>query len=163
MYKTGKADHAISVSGRSPQKPQLYLLLFSKLGHALPYTQSSVSMAPLHGKLESQVELKSGAHKFFNIWKKDSHKMPAISSNKVGGVDLHEGDRESHGAIKSWSYTIGNCRELNNMSTRLKKKFEFIRELGINTWQLTLLGGNVPNTLVDPGENFIWYQSQGRA
>lgn len=62
----------------------------------------------LQGKLEAQVELKSAADKYFNIWRKESHKLPTISSNKIQGVDLHDGDWESHGAVRSWSYTVGN-------------------------------------------------------
>lgn len=77
----------------------------------------------LHGKVEAQVEPKSAADKFYNIWKKETHKIPTITSNNIQGIDLHEGDWGAHGAVKSWSYSIGNyCYYLiiENQSSNIK-------------------------------------------
>ncbi|KAI4388226.1 hypothetical protein MLD38_000574 [Melastoma candidum] len=61
----------------------------------------------LHGTLEAEVELKSTAENFYKIWRSEAHKMPDITSSNIQAVKVHEGDWDSHGAIKIWNYTVG--------------------------------------------------------
>ncbi|KAK3421523.1 hypothetical protein EUGRSUZ_G02170 [Eucalyptus grandis] len=76
-------------------------------------------MANLHGKLEAEVELKSPADKFFKFWRSETHKMPTVTSKNIQGTNLHEGDWDQHGAIKTWNYTV------DGKSGVLKEKVEF--------------------------------------
>ncbi|KAK3421526.1 hypothetical protein EUGRSUZ_G02173 [Eucalyptus grandis] len=62
-------------------------------------------MANLKGKLETEVELKAPADKFFKIWRSETHKLPTATSKNIQGVKVHEGDWDQHGAIKIWNYT----------------------------------------------------------
>lgn len=56
--------------------------------------------------IQSEVEIKSPADGFFRRLTKELHQVPN-ASEKVHGVEVHEGDFETHGSIKLWSYTIG--------------------------------------------------------
>lgn len=64
-------------------------------------------MAQLAGKLETEVEIKSSAVIFYNIFKSQMHMLPNISSDNVQHVELHEGDWETLGSVKNWNYTLG--------------------------------------------------------
>ncbi|XP_021823272.1 MLP-like protein 28 [Prunus avium] len=65
-------------------------------------------MAPLKGKVETEIEIKAPAEKFYNIFKSRAHHVPNISSGSIQGVQVHEGDWETHGSIKSWNYSVGD-------------------------------------------------------
>ncbi|KAH7526831.1 hypothetical protein JRO89_XSUnG0047100 [Xanthoceras sorbifolium] len=60
----------------------------------------------LSGRLEADIEIKAPAEKYYNIFKAQCHHVPNIASTNVQGVDLHEGDWETHGSVKLWKYTI---------------------------------------------------------
>lgn len=59
----------------------------------------------LSGKIEMKVEIKSNADQFYNIFRKQVHQVPNISASNVHHVELHEGDFQTHGSIKTWKYT----------------------------------------------------------
>ena len=59
----------------------------------------------LVGKQEADVEIKAPADKFFNILRGEIHHIPNISSDKVHGVEVHEGDWETSGSVKLWKFT----------------------------------------------------------
>ena len=61
----------------------------------------------LVGKQEADVEIKAPADKFFNILRSKIHHIPNISSDKVHGVEVHEGDWETLGSVKFWKFTVG--------------------------------------------------------
>ncbi|PRQ40952.1 putative START-like domain-containing protein [Rosa chinensis] len=63
-------------------------------------------MASLDGKLETEVEISSGADKFYKIFTSQMHLLPNVSSDKIQGVELHEGDWETVGSVKHWDYTL---------------------------------------------------------
>ncbi|KAI5353283.1 hypothetical protein L3X38_006176 [Prunus dulcis] len=62
----------------------------------------------LHGFIGTQIELKSPADKFYKIFKGQGHLIPNVSSGHIKGVQLHEGDWETHGSVKIWNYHLGD-------------------------------------------------------
>ncbi|KAM7275454.1 hypothetical protein ACFE04_017320 [Oxalis oulophora] len=56
-------------------------------------------------KIEAEEEFDAPAEKFYEIWRKRPHHMPDIAPDHIQGVEVHEGDYETHGSIKSWNYT----------------------------------------------------------
>ncbi|KAK0573883.1 hypothetical protein LWI29_015018 [Acer saccharum] len=65
----------------------------------------------LSGKLEADIEIKAPAEKYFNIFKAQCEHLPNISSSNIQGVDLHEGDWDTHGSVKLWKYTVEGREE----------------------------------------------------
>ncbi|KAK2635472.1 hypothetical protein Ddye_030264 [Dipteronia dyeriana] len=65
----------------------------------------------LSGKLEADIEIKASAEKYFNIFKSQCQHLPNISSSNLQGVDLHEGDWDTHGSVKLWKYTVEGREE----------------------------------------------------
>ena len=65
-------------------------------------------MANLKGKIESEVEIKSSSEKYYNFFKTPHH-VPNVAGDHIQGVDMHEGDWDSHGhgSVKIWQYTAG--------------------------------------------------------
>ena len=79
----------------------------------------------LHGKIGTEIEIKAPADKLYNTFK-SAHLIPNISSAHIKGVDVHEGDWETHGSIKIWKYELG------------KYKFNFYSCLNIHYIRMTL-------------------------
>ena len=63
----------------------------------------------LHGKIETTLELKSSAEKFYKVWRSQSFHVPKHASKHIQGVDIHAGDWETVGSIRIWQYTIGKA------------------------------------------------------
>ncbi|XP_050275431.1 MLP-like protein 28 [Quercus robur] len=59
----------------------------------------------LKGKVGTEIEIKSPPEKFYNIFKSQAYHVPNAAPNHIQGVDVHEGDWETHGSIKIWKYT----------------------------------------------------------
>ncbi|KAM2329981.1 hypothetical protein ACFX1X_020875 [Malus domestica] len=59
----------------------------------------------LHGKIGTEIEIKAPADKLYNMFK-SAHLIPNISNTHIKGVDVHEGDWETHGSIKIWKYEL---------------------------------------------------------
>ncbi|GAV67493.1 Bet_v_1 domain-containing protein [Cephalotus follicularis] len=57
-------------------------------------------------RVETEVELKSPPEKLYKLVQKEAHLWPAASPNNLQAVELHEGDWETHGSVKLWSYTF---------------------------------------------------------
>ncbi|MED6151284.1 hypothetical protein PIB30_081034 [Stylosanthes scabra] len=74
----------------------------------------------LSGKLESEIEIKTNASVFYNIFRKQLHEIPNISGDKVHRAQVHQGDWETVGSVKHWDYTI------EGKKTSLKEKVEAI-------------------------------------
>ncbi|XP_016652051.1 PREDICTED: MLP-like protein 328 isoform X1 [Prunus mume] len=92
------------------------------LFNILPYTYQiskliSISMA-LHGFIGTQIELKSPADKFYKIFKGQAHLIPNVSSGHIKGVQVHEGDWETHGSVKIWNYHLGD--EVGTLKEKVK-------------------------------------------
>lgn len=58
--------------------------------------------------LETEVEIKSNADKLYKVFSNQHHAFPNASSDHVHDVVVHEGDWETSGSIKLWTYTVGN-------------------------------------------------------
>ncbi|KAF8040162.1 hypothetical protein BT93_B2402 [Corymbia citriodora subsp. variegata] len=72
----------------------------------------------LAGTLETELELKSPADKYFKRISSELHQAPNASSDKVHAVEVHEGDWETPGSVKIWTYTMNGKQEV------LKDKIE---------------------------------------
>ena len=72
-------------------------------------------MANLKGKVETEIELKCSADQYYDIWKTPHH-VPHAAGDHIQGVDMHEGDWDSHGhgSIKIWQYTAGKLSKAHN-------------------------------------------------
>ncbi|GAY58966.1 hypothetical protein CUMW_190920 [Citrus unshiu] len=72
----------------------------------------------LVGKMETEVEIKSPADKFYNTFSSKAHTVPNMSPGNLHGVEVHEGDWESHGSVKSWTFSADGTVE------KMKEKVE---------------------------------------
>ncbi|XP_034700076.1 MLP-like protein 43 [Vitis riparia] len=61
----------------------------------------------LIAKVETETKIKAPADKFFKLFKSQAHHLPNICSDKIHKIEVHEGDWETQGSVKHWSYTIG--------------------------------------------------------
>ncbi|KAJ8751486.1 hypothetical protein K2173_016706 [Erythroxylum novogranatense] len=59
----------------------------------------------LLGKLEADVEIKSPAGKFHDVFSCRPHHVNTMSPDKIHGVDLHEGHWGKEGTVITWNYT----------------------------------------------------------
>ncbi|PON48641.1 Major latex protein domain containing protein [Parasponia andersonii] len=73
----------------------------------------------LKGKVETEFEIKAPPQKFYQMFRKTAHHLPNAAGDHVQGVDVHEGDWESHGSVKVWKYTVDGKQEW------FKEKVEF--------------------------------------
>ncbi|GLT54257.1 hypothetical protein SLA2020_274690 [Shorea laevis] len=73
----------------------------------------------LKGKLETEIEIKADPQKFYDIFKKQAHQIPNATPDHIQGVEVHEGDWETHGSVKQWKYTVEGNAEV------VKEKVEF--------------------------------------
>ncbi|KAJ4840587.1 hypothetical protein Tsubulata_021422, partial [Turnera subulata] len=60
----------------------------------------------LKGTLEGEVEIKTDATIFHDVFSCRPHHISDMSPSKIQGVDLHDGDWGSEGTIICWSYRI---------------------------------------------------------
>ena len=60
-------------------------------------------------KLGTEVEIKSPPEKYYNIFKGQAFHVPNAVPDHIQGVDINEGDWETHGSVKIWKYTMGKA------------------------------------------------------
>ncbi|PKI58112.1 MLP-like protein 328 [Punica granatum] len=65
----------------------------------------------IEGKLEAELELKSTVDKLYKRLKSEIHHAPDASSDKIHAIEVHEGDWETPGSVKLWTYTIDGKKE----------------------------------------------------
>ena len=58
-------------------------------------------------KMDCQVEIKSQADKFYDAFRTKLQLMPKISNQIIKDVKLVQGDWESLGAVRLWSFVAG--------------------------------------------------------
>ncbi|PON94454.1 Major latex protein domain containing protein [Trema orientale] len=58
----------------------------------------------LYGKLETDVEIKASANKFHDIFKHRPHHISNVSTDKIQGCDIHEGEWGTVGSVIYWNY-----------------------------------------------------------
>lgn len=63
----------------------------------------------LQGKVETEFEIKASADQFYNVFRSQAHQVPNATPDHIQGIEVHEGDWETHGAVKSWKYTVGKA------------------------------------------------------
>ncbi|CAI9096008.1 OLC1v1032068C1 [Oldenlandia corymbosa var. corymbosa] len=62
-------------------------------------------MSSSSGKLVSQIEIKSSADVFHELFRKEPHQLSTISPDTVHNCDLHDGDWGTVGSVISFDYT----------------------------------------------------------
>ena len=60
------------------------------------------------GTYVTEVPLKGSAEKHYKRWRNENHLFPDAIGHHIQGVTVHDGEWDSHGAIKIWNYTCGN-------------------------------------------------------
>ncbi|XP_065854855.1 MLP-like protein 328 [Euphorbia lathyris] len=88
-------------------------------------------MGDLKGELVTEVELKSGADRFFKFWKSEAHKAPKHTSSHVQAVRIHEGDWDTPGSIKIWDYTIDGKQEVFKERVEVEEDKKLVRLTGL--------------------------------
>uniref|UniRef100_M4EDD3 Bet v I/Major latex protein domain-containing protein n=1 Tax=Brassica campestris TaxID=3711 RepID=M4EDD3_BRACM len=73
----------------------------------------------MSGTYVTEVPLKGSAKNHYRRWRSENHLFPDAVGHHIQGVKVHEGDWDSHGAIKSWNYTCDGKQEV------FKEKREF--------------------------------------
>ncbi|XP_065854937.1 MLP-like protein 43 [Euphorbia lathyris] len=56
-------------------------------------------------KMDADVEIKSSAEKFHDVFSCRPHHVKNMTPDKIHGCDLHEGDFGKQGTIVNWTYT----------------------------------------------------------
>jgi len=51
--------------------------------------------------------LKGSAEKHYKRWRNENHLFPDAIGHHIQGVTVHDGEWDSHGALKIWNYTLG--------------------------------------------------------
>lgn len=59
------------------------------------------------GTYVTEVPLKGTVEKHYKKWRSENHAIPEAIDHHVQNVTIHEGEWDSHGAIKTWDYTCG--------------------------------------------------------
>ncbi|KAF3532492.1 hypothetical protein DY000_02043553 [Brassica cretica] len=59
------------------------------------------------GTYVTEVPLKGTVEKHYKNWRSENHAISEAIGHHVQNVTIHEGEWDSHGAIKTWDYTRG--------------------------------------------------------
>lgn len=71
-----------------------------------PFRKHLGFASSLKRKEMALMSIEAPADVFFKRLSKELYQVPSVSEH-FHGVEVHEGDFETHGSVKSWSYTIG--------------------------------------------------------
>ncbi|CAN8308059.1 unnamed protein product [Cochlearia groenlandica] len=64
------------------------------------------------GTYVTEVPLKGSAEKHYKRWRSENHLFPDAIGHHIQGVTVHDGEWDSHGAIKIWNYTCDGKAEV---------------------------------------------------
>ncbi|KAH0902086.1 hypothetical protein HID58_041589, partial [Brassica napus] len=64
------------------------------------------------GTYVTEVPLKGNAEKHYRRWRNENHVFPDAIGHHIQGVTIHDGEWDSHGAIKTWNYTCDGKPEV---------------------------------------------------
>ncbi|WZZ25533.1 hypothetical protein YC2023_008934 [Brassica napus] len=64
------------------------------------------------GTYVTEVPLKGTAEKHYKRWRNENHAFPDAVGHHIQSVTVHDGEWDSHGAIKIWNYTLNGKQEL---------------------------------------------------
>uniref|UniRef100_A0A0D3BK31 Bet v I/Major latex protein domain-containing protein n=1 Tax=Brassica oleracea var. oleracea TaxID=109376 RepID=A0A0D3BK31_BRAOL len=59
------------------------------------------------GTYVTEVPLKGTVEKHYKKWRSENHAFPEAIGHHIQNVIIHDGEWDSHGAIKTWNYTCG--------------------------------------------------------
>ncbi|CAA7033752.1 unnamed protein product [Microthlaspi erraticum] len=65
----------------------------------------------MSGTYVAEVPLKGSAEKHYKRYKSETHLFPDAIGHHIQGVNMHHGDSDSHGSIRSWNYTCDGKQE----------------------------------------------------
>ncbi|KAJ7967037.1 MLP-like protein 28, partial [Quillaja saponaria] len=82
-------------------------------------------------KVETVVEIKVPADKFYNIWSKQAHHVPTASPNNIEAVHVHDGDWETEGSIKVWKYNIDGSPKVVKEKVVLNDEDKSVTMIGL--------------------------------
>ncbi|KAK3211999.1 hypothetical protein Dsin_016705 [Dipteronia sinensis] len=85
----------------------------------------------LKGKVESEIEIRAPAEKFYNFFKGQSHQAPTATPTNIQGIEVHEGDWESHGSIKLWKYSVEGREETFKERVELDEANKTVSLIGL--------------------------------
>ena len=88
----------------------------------------------LKGILEVEIEIKSPADKYYEYWNAKAHHIPNLCNHHIRKIDMHEGDWETEGSVKTWTYVVGGKVEV------FKEKISF--DKANKTMTLVGVGGD---------------------
>ncbi|CAF2071173.1 unnamed protein product [Brassica oleracea] len=64
------------------------------------------------GTYVTEVPLKGTAEKHYKRWRNENHAFPDAVGHHIQSVTVHDGEWDSHGAIKIWNYTLNGKQEV---------------------------------------------------
>ncbi|XP_010553835.1 PREDICTED: MLP-like protein 328 [Tarenaya hassleriana] len=64
------------------------------------------------GTYVTEVPLKGSAEKHYRRWRNENHLFPEAIGHHIQGVTVHDGEWDSHGAVKIWNYTCDGKQEV---------------------------------------------------
>ncbi|PON74180.1 Major latex protein domain containing protein [Trema orientale] len=73
-------------------------------------------------KIEVQLEIKSSAESFYEVFRSKQHLFPIICPDLVKSIKVIKGDWESVGSIKEWDYVAGNAETAKEMVEEIDEK-----------------------------------------
>ncbi|POO03253.1 Bet v I type allergen [Trema orientale] len=73
-------------------------------------------------KVEVQVEVKSSAETFYEVFRGKQYLWPKICPDVVKNVKLIKGDWDSVGSVKEWAYVAGNSETAKDMVEAIDEK-----------------------------------------
>ncbi|KFK29970.1 hypothetical protein AALP_AA7G200900 [Arabis alpina] len=82
------------------------------------------------GTYVAEVPLKGSAELHYKRWRSENQLFPDAIGHHIQGVNIHHGDWDSHGSIRSWNYTCEGKQEV----------FKEKRELDDNNMAVILRG-----------------------
>ncbi|XP_062109601.1 MLP-like protein 28 [Humulus lupulus] len=97
-------------------------------------------------KLEVQLEIKSSAEKFFEIFSCKQHLIPKMCPEIIKDIKVIKGDWKSVGSIKEWSYIAGSAETSKEMVEEIDEKNKSIT-FKIIDGEMTKYYKNVKSTI----------------
>ncbi|CAH8314797.1 unnamed protein product [Eruca vesicaria subsp. sativa] len=64
------------------------------------------------GTYVTEVPLKGTVDKHYQRWRSENHAFPEAIGHHIQNVTIHDGEWDSHGAIKTWNYTCDGKPEV---------------------------------------------------
>nr|VDD49420.1 unnamed protein product [Brassica oleracea] len=92
------------------------------------------------GTYVTEVPLKGTAEKHYKRWRNENHAFPDAVGHHIQSVTVHDGEWDSHGAIKIWNYTLTNKQYVNLEKMEKQEVFKERREIDDEKKTVTFRG-----------------------